>query len=50
MVKEKEIKVITLGEITLQDKKNYAKAISRALMAEHGKRICEKVLESLMNS
>jgi len=47
MRKKKEIEVITIGEITMENKKNYAKAMARALMAEYGKEICEKVLAQL---
>jgi glycerate-2-kinase len=47
MVKGKEINIITSGQITLEDKRNYAKAMARALMAEYGKEICEKVLDKL---
>ncbi|MBC8060937.1 MAG: hypothetical protein H7Y18_09745 [Clostridiaceae bacterium] len=50
MVKEKEIKVITLGRITLEDKRNYARAMARALMSEYGKETCERVLVKLKNS
>ena len=46
---EKDIKIITLGQITLEDKKNYAKAIARALIGEYGKEICKKVLATLKN-
>ena len=47
MVKKKEIKVITLGEITLEDKRNYAKAMARTLMSQYGKEICKKMLVKL---
>ena len=47
MFSEKEIKVITLGEITVEDKRNYAKAMARTLMSQYGKEICEKMLKKL---
>lgn len=50
MAREKEIKVITIGEITEEAKRNYAKALARALMAEYGKKTCQKILEGLKNS
>lgn len=43
----KKIKVITEGEITLKDKRNYAKALARALVSEYGKETCEKILARL---
>ena len=43
----KKIKVITIGEISDEVKKNYAKALARALMAEYGKETCKKILEGL---
>ena len=49
MVKEKKFKVITLGQITQEDKRNYAKVMARALIAEYGKEICEKLLAMLRN-
>ena len=47
MVKDKEIKVIIHGEITFEAKKNYAKALARALMYQYGKDTCEKILEEI---
>jgi hypothetical protein len=47
MIKEKEIKVVVLGEPTLEDKINYAKAVSRMLMSEYGRDACEKILLKL---
>jgi len=49
VVNEKEIKVITVGETTLEDKRNYAKAMARALMSQYGKEVCEKLLVKLKN-
>ena len=48
-MREKEIRIITLGQITLEDKKDFAKAMARALISEYGKEICEKVLARFKN-
>lgn len=47
MAKGKKIRVVTVGEITEEAKRNYAKALARALIAKYGKETCEKVLEEL---
>ncbi len=47
MVQEKDIKVITIGEISTENKRGFAKALARALMSEYGKETCKKVLEGL---
>ena len=47
MRKKKEIEVITIGEITMENKKNYAKAMARTLMSQYGKEICENMLKKL---
>ena len=48
MIKEKEIKVITIGQITREAKINYSKAMARALMEQYGKEACQEILASLI--
>jgi len=47
MVQEKDIKVTIIGEISKENRRNYARALARALMEEYGKETCEKILQGL---
>jgi hypothetical protein len=50
MSKNDVIKGEVIGELTDELKRNYARALARALIAEHGKEKCERILEGLKNS
>ena len=47
MARENKIKVITIGEITEEMRRNCAKTVARALVVQYGKQSCENILRDL---
>lgn len=50
MARDAIITGVVIGELTDELKRDYARALARALIAEHGKEKCRKILEGLKKS